>query len=642
MIMMSVTQVGRYEILETLGRGAMGVVYLARDPIIDRRVALKTLRVDLDVNFADEFRERFIREARAAGRLNHPGIVTIHDVGEDPESGLVYIAMEYIEGRDLKQVAASGQRFRPSEAARIAADVALALDYAHSMGVIHRDIKPANIILTRDGTAKITDFGVARLETSNLTVDGQFIGTPNFMSPEQITGKTVDRRSDLFSLGVVFFTLLTGQRPFNGETMHEVTLRIVQAPCPIPSTLGEDIPAALNPIVLKCLEKNPERRFQTGGELAQVLAALARSLVQREPGDVGSTGVFQPDLETRIHVGQRASGAAAEALGEELTSIGRLRAWMQKPLPEFMHWQVAPRWAWMIVLAPGLLFLATVLGLRLQLDRGPFIAPSEASIINLNGVVSSLQTAQSRLLARDFPAAETAVRAALDQAPSSPAARRLAHSIRLGFEEERTSAENQARVTTLVTEGRRLYRRGSYSSAANRFREALELDSMNEIAASFLELSEERARSTSRRSSRTTSPRTSGGETGAAPMRPSPRPTPGISRITLYFDSPIGAGTVSVTLDGELLAEVPFDFSSKGFLGFKRRGRGTVKRVILAPSGHRTLGVRLVDAKFGALGSSSFTRNLPPGSDWTLRVDLPDSKARPNFYLVPKISGSGG
>ena len=235
---MSIERIGRYQIEETLGRGAMGVVYRARDPIIDRQVALKTMRVDLDAEHAEEFRERFVREAQAAGRLNHPGIVTVHDVGEDPESGLVYIAMEYVEGRDLKQMLASGHRFRPSETARIAADVATALDYAHSLGVVHRDIKPANIILTPDGTAKITDFGIARLETSNLTVDGQFIGTPNFMSPEQITGKPVDGRSDIFSLGVVLFNLLTEKKPFNGGTMHEVTLRIVQEPCPIPSTLS--------------------------------------------------------------------------------------------------------------------------------------------------------------------------------------------------------------------------------------------------------------------------------------------------------------------------------------------------------------------------------------------------------------------
>jgi serine/threonine protein kinase len=633
---MSVTNVGRYEILETLGRGAMGVVYLARDPIIDRRVALKTLRVDLDADFADEFRERFIREARAAGRLNHPGIVTIHDVGEDAESGLVYIAMEYIEGRDLKQVAASGQKFRPSETARIAADVALALDYAHSMGVVHRDIKPANIILTREGTAKITDFGVARLEASNLTVDGQFIGTPNFMSPEQVTGKKVDGRSDLFSLGVVLFTLLTGQRPFTGESMHEVTLRIVQEPCPIPSTVNEDIPPALNPIVLKCLEKNPDSRFQTGDQLAQVLAALARSLVHREPGDAGRTGVFQPDLETRLHAGKKAAVApdSAKPSDADDSTPSRPPLLERLPLPEFMYWQVEPKWAWGALAAAGFLAAAVIFGLRLQLDRGPFHAPSEASARNLNSVVRSLQMTQDRLHAGDLASAEVAVLAALDQAPTSTAARRLAHEVHLRIEEERTSAENQARVAALVAEGRQLYRQRSYRNASDRFREALELDPMNEIAASFLELADERARSSQPRSSGSTAQRTTGTRTTSAPVEPTPRPTPGVARITLYFDSPISAGEVSVTLDGESLAVVPFDFSKTGFLGLKRKGRGTVKRVILTPSGSRSVGVQLIDQKHGFVGSAGFSKNLTAGSDWTLRIDLPDRSSNPNFYLV--------
>jgi serine/threonine-protein kinase len=298
MVAMPASHIGRYEILKPLGRGAMGVVYLARDPIIDRKLALKTLRVDLDDDVAGEFRERFLREARAAGRINHPGIVTIHDVGEDPESGLVFIAMEYIEGRDLRQLMSSGLPLPPSEAARITADVARALDFAHSMGVVHRDIKPANIILTRDGMPKITDFGIARVESSNLTTEGQFIGTPNFMAPEQITGKPVDGRADIFSLGVVLFNLLTGQRPFPGETLHEVTMKVVREPSPIPSVLAPHLPAAFNPIILKCLEKDPDRRFQTAGELANVLGALARSTTDREPDDAATTGVIELDLAT--------------------------------------------------------------------------------------------------------------------------------------------------------------------------------------------------------------------------------------------------------------------------------------------------------------------------------------------------------
>ena len=613
----------------------MGVVYLAQDPVIDRRVALKTMRVDLDADHAEEFRERFVREARAAGRLNHPGIVTIHDVGEDPESGLMYIAMEYVEGRDLKQVLASGHRFRPAEAARITADVALALDYAHELGVVHRDIKPANIILTKDGTAKITDFGIARLETSNLTVDGQFIGTPNFMSPEQITGRPVDGRSDLFSLGVVLFNLLTERRPFNGGTMHEVTLRIVQEPCPIPSTLGDNIPATLNPIVLKCLEKNPDRRFQSGAELASVLAALARSLVGREPDDDASTGVFQPDLETRIHAEE--DPAAVPRTASRWARFKRLipdhtGAFRKLALPDWLQWEVQPRWVWIITTAAVALVLAIGFGLRMRIDRGPFPAPTQAASRNLHTVVRSLQMAEARLGSGDLTGAESAVLAALDQVPTSAAGRRLARQIRLGLESERTSAENQQKVNALVTEGRRLYRNGDYVDAGEQFQKAFELDPQNEIATSYLELSRERAQTA--RPPRS-SAATAGSRTAPVTQAPAePGPTSGVARITMTFDSPVSEGSVALTLDGELLTDVPFDFSSSSFLGLKKKGRGTIRRVILTPSGQHTLGIQLQHPKRGLLGSATFDRKLEPGSNWTLRIDLPSEKAEPNFFLV--------
>ncbi len=626
---MSEKRIGRYELEKTLGRGAMGVVYLARDPIIDRLVALKTLRVDLDAEHAEEFRERFVREARAAGRLNHPGIVTVHDVGEDPETGLMYIAMEHVEGRDLKQILSTGHVFRPSEAARIAADVAIALDYAHSLGVVHRDVKPANIILTADGTPKITDFGIARLETSNLTVDGQFIGTPNFMSPEQITGKGIDGRSDLFSLGVVLFTLLTGQRPFGGDTMHEVTLRIVQEPSPIPSTVSTEIPAAFNPIVLKCLEKNPEKRFQTGKELAKVLGALARSLVQRHPDDSGSTSIHQPDLATRIH------GDSPPPTSPTSRFAGLWHGLRERiQLPEWAEWEVESRWVWIIIGATVILFALTVTGLRMKVDRGPFAAPSVASTRNLNAVVASLRIASTRLASGDLSAARSAIQAALDQVPSSPAARRLARDIQRAIETERTSVENQRRVEEMVTEGRRLYRAGDYVESANIFREALDLDPMNEIAASYLELSEERIERarTQRTTSRST--RAAGAGTAAAAPPPTPTPASGIARVTLSFDSPISSGLVAITLDGETLAEVPFDFSAKGVLGFKRQGSGTVRRVILTPSGTYEVGVQLFDGDRNLLGAKKFRKTLEPESRWTLRVDLPGKRSDPGFFLV--------
>jgi predicted Ser/Thr protein kinase len=613
-------------------------------------VALKTLRVDLDTEFASEFRERFLREAKAAGRLNHGGIVTIHDVGEDAESGLVFIAMEYIEGRDLKQLLASGQQFRPSEAARIAADVAEALDYAHNMGVVHRDIKPANIILTQDGTAKITDFGIARLESSNLTVEGQFIGTPNFMSPEQITGRAVDGRSDIFSLGVVLFTLLTGQRPFAGETMHEVTLKVVQEPCPIPSVLAPHIPTAFNPVILKCLEKEPDRRFQSGAELARVLAALARSLTDREPQDAARTGVYHPDLDTRIHVdvGDGESALADDPLQRRsmLREFTSPRRPGQQPVrdaildrlhvPEMLAREVNPAWVAIIIASWATLCIGAIVVLTLMLDSGRRPAPSDGAIANQHLVVRRMIEAQRLLGAGELTEASRTAAAVLDQVPSSDTARRIVQEVRVRLERERTTAEIRDRVTALISEGRDAYRSGQYRTASERFQAALELDPENELAASYLDLATERVRRSSRTTSRPTTtqqPRTVI-PTTRQPTPAAVQPTPGTARITVFFNSPVSTGEITVTLNDAVLANIPFDFSKKSLLGIKRQGTGDVKRVMLAPSGEHRIGIQLRDARRGLVGSANFQRRLPAGTDWTLRVDMPSAEADANFYMV--------
>jgi predicted Ser/Thr protein kinase len=633
---MSITHVGRYEVERTLGRGAMGIVYLARDPLIDRKVALKTLRLDVDVEIADEFRERFLREAQAAGRLNHPGIVTIHDVGEDRSSGVLYIAMEYIEGRDLKQILSSGHRFRPSEAARIVADVAVALDYAHRMGVIHRDIKPGNLILTHQGSARIADFGIARLESSNLTVDGQFIGTPNFMSPEQIAGQPIDGRSDLFSLGVVLFTLLTGQRPYTGDTMHQVTRKIVEDSAPIPSMVDESVPAAFNPIVVKCLERDPDRRFQTGGELASVLAALARSLVRREPGDDLGTSIHSPDLETRTGEGLPALRVPPAQTGRTASRLwARLQIRDRIVLPEMLTREVAPSWAWTIIGIWALVWAVTFGFLMTKIIEEPFRAPSAGATRNLNRAASNLWSAGDAMEAGKLDRAHSAIRSVLDQAPASPAARALAAEIGRRIEADRTSSETQERVAELVAEGRRAYRAGNYVTAANRFREAIELDPQSELAADYLELAEDRLRQARRKRSTSAPSRVAGPELKLSPAAlPPVKQTPGNARITVYYNCPINAGAVTIVVDGETIADIRFDHTKKGFLGFKTEGSGTIKRVLLAPSGARTVAVTITDRKRGVIASKTFKKTLPTNSEWTLRIDQPKSSSEAAFFLV--------
>jgi len=271
-------KIGRYEIIEEKGRGAMGAVYLARDPAMDRIVALKTIHsLALSGPQGKEYRERFYGEARAAGRLAHPGIVPVFDVGEQDD--LPYLVMEYIEGQTLADAAKSGHRLTLERVCEVGQQIAEALGYAHKNGVVHRDIKPANILLTSKEKygierPKITDFGVAKLAASQLTTTGQLLGTPAFMPPEQFTGAVIDGRSDLFSFGVILYWLATGDQAFPGDTVTAVSYKVVHTEPVPPRKLNPAVPVGLEQIILRCLAKDPAARYQTGEDLARDLAAI--------------------------------------------------------------------------------------------------------------------------------------------------------------------------------------------------------------------------------------------------------------------------------------------------------------------------------------------------------------------------------
>ena len=266
-------KLGKYEIRRELGQGAMGVVYEGFDPLIGRRVALKTVRRDqLERAEAQEILNRFLREAQAAGRLSHPNIVQVYEYGED--QGTAFIAMEFVEGRDLKDYFDRDERFPLPEIVRIMTQLLGALDYSHSHGVVHRDIKPSNIFILRDGTVKVGDFGIARLESSNLTQAGSMLGTPAYMSPEQFMGQTVDGRSDLFSAGVVLYQFLTGEKPFTGA-LTTIMHKVLKEEPPPPSELNVQVPRPFDGLIRKALAKRPDERFQTGSEFAQALQLAA-------------------------------------------------------------------------------------------------------------------------------------------------------------------------------------------------------------------------------------------------------------------------------------------------------------------------------------------------------------------------------
>ncbi len=273
-------QLGRYRILAEVGRGAMGVVYKAEDPLLNRTVAIKTIVLMDDPAARVEYEARFFQEAKAAGGLNHPNLITIHDVGR--EGDIAYMAMELLEGTELRELMTRGRLPLPF-GLEVVAQVADGLAYAHEHGVVHRDIKPGNIMIMRDRRAKIMDFGIARVRASDIkTQTGAILGSPKYMSPEQVASQPADYRSDIFSLGVVLHEVAAGKPPFSAPTVTQLMQQIATAVPRPPSATNTAVPAMLDLIVAKALEKQPGARYQSAAELAKDLRACLADLAGRE------------------------------------------------------------------------------------------------------------------------------------------------------------------------------------------------------------------------------------------------------------------------------------------------------------------------------------------------------------------------
>jgi len=286
-------RIGRFEVVKELGRGAMGAVHLARDPLIDRAVAIKTIAMPgLSDAECAAYSQRFFREAQAAGKLSHAGIVTIYDVGQDEASRQPYIVMEFIAGRSLADVLEEAAGPLPlAKALPWIRQVAHALSYAHAHGIVHRDVKPANIMIDVEGAAKLTDFGIARLRNTQLTTAGDLLGTPAYMSPEQVEGKPTDSRSDIFSLGILLYWTLTGKKPFDGENPGEVMFKIAyKDPAPA-SQFVAGLPSGVDHVLARALVKNPEQRYPDAKELALDLEDISAG---RSPRSLASSPMPAP------------------------------------------------------------------------------------------------------------------------------------------------------------------------------------------------------------------------------------------------------------------------------------------------------------------------------------------------------------
>jgi serine/threonine-protein kinase len=350
-------RIGRYKIVRELGRGAMGVVYHAIDPNIGRPVAIKTIQLggNRTPEEQDRLRERLFREARSAGILSHPGIVTIYDV--EQQGDLAYIAMEYVDGPTLDQVLAEPQAVEPGLMFSILAQTAIALDYAHQKGIVHRDIKPANIMIAgpnsgTPGTVKITDFGIAKVTASEqFTMTGAIVGTPHYMSPEQVQGQSVDGRSDQFSLAVIAYEMLTGEKPYTGEHLTTVVYKIVaEEPAP-PHRLNPTLGGTIEVVIRKALAKKPDARFQTCQEFSDALEkacestagwrALPRSGGLNEPtmGEVKKPAIVLPPARRRMD----ASGTVERGAQRKSGFLSFLLAMLVvTALLALIGWQAAP------------------------------------------------------------------------------------------------------------------------------------------------------------------------------------------------------------------------------------------------------------------------------------------------------------
>lgn len=313
-----ISQLGRYQIISELGQGAMGVVYKAKDPLIDREVAIKTINLSLAQEEREEYEARFYQEAKAAGRLSHPNIVTIYDVGRTED--IAYIAMEYLHGRELRDILNDNKILPIAQVIDIISQVALGLSYAHEHEIVHRDIKPSNVMVIRDGHVKITDFGIARMASAAVrTQTGMVLGSPKYMSPEQVMGKLTDQRSDIFSLGVMLYEMMTGQAPFMGENVNAIMYQTLNTVPSAPSTMNVDVPEMLNFIVAKALAKDLDSRYQNARDLANDLRAcrdamprsVATSLIDSAP---------QPSNSTNFDNASSLSGDA----GEESNQVSAL------------------------------------------------------------------------------------------------------------------------------------------------------------------------------------------------------------------------------------------------------------------------------------------------------------------------------
>ncbi len=588
-------KLGRYEVVRELGKGAMGVVYLAKDPLIGRLVALKTIRAiaHADDDETKEFQQRFIREAQAAGILNHPSIVTVHDIGQDDTSNVSFIAMEYVEGQNLKEVLSQGRNLTFEQSADIVAQVAEALDFAHAKGIVHRDVKPANIILVDGIRAKITDFGIAKIASgaANLTTTGQFLGTPNYMAPEQVKGAPVDGRTDIFALGICLYECLTRRKPFGGDSLTSISYKIVHEPFPPLHDVNPQIPELFEEVVAHCLAKDPAKRYQRARDLALALRAVARgdrptrpepmlaeeTMVTRErpqptvevpfpeatPVPAGTVAVAAPIVAA-------ASAAAAAAPTVEKPKPAAVPA-KQKLHTTLTNVRSSPLWRRSIA-APiffGLVallvvaLLAGVVGIRTQ---APDVPAVDTALSAQRARERQLRMEGDALLRQGRVTDAHAKYAELRRlAPNSQYVNNTIQKLNAIRQQDEVSKVQLAQAQAKYVEGMTLFTEKKYPDAIVRFQEALAINAVHADAAAQLTLAQaEQQKLDAARLAR--QQQRQRGPVATTTVAATQEPTATVAQttaaaepaqVTTVFTHPFTDGQIIVRIGGDIVASEP-------------------------------------------------------------------------------------
>ena len=578
-------KLGRYEVVRELGKGAMGIVYLAKDPLIGRLVALKTIRsaAHADDEETKEFQQRFVREAQAAGILNHPSIVTVHDIGLDEPTGVSFIAMEYVEGQNLKEVLAQGRPLPFEQIGDIIAQVADALDFAHAKGIVHRDVKPANIILVDGNRAKITDFGIAKITSGgNLTTTGQFLGTPNYMAPEQIKGAPVDGRTDIFSLGICLYECLTRRKPFGGDSLTSISYKIVHEPFPPLHEINPQIPDGYEDVVSHALEKDPARRYQRGREMANALRTVVRG--ERPVRTISDTFFADtmvtrdrerlPTVDVPFPEADEAPPAATTTDGPFDTNprASGARAAVPQPAPAPRPKPSAPP-----VLKrslPPALFLG-IIGVLLLAFAGSIFAIksryAKPAVVDRRAVAKVRQERQLKAEAEQLLKAGRVDDAYAKYeelhklAPNSSVATSMMQRLSLIRQQQQATQQQSQQAAQKFDEGVNLYNARKYDDAVKVFEESFRLNPARAETVNYLKMSRDqvqqaRAEQLARQQQRTQVAQTSTVRTATQPPPPQPVPQPVNNTpalIKTMFNHPFTDGTIVVKVGADVVVSQP-------------------------------------------------------------------------------------